>query len=556
MRLGPRLVLAFSAIAILSVAGLGAALREDRRNRETARFQNEVESACVRVMAEIERQAKRDSVLLDNACNAGELVDRALVALEADEMAERRLGFSSLVPRAREAFDLDELVLSTDKFDVLGADPRASGSVVQTRWGEVMKHLNVSVNYVKQIEWLLATGCKRTSHGHTVVLLGARKLAPLASRIGATVGAEVELDLGTAPNGAFASAKCKLVDSMKNEVPLRVRRSTGPLHVELARLDRSIAYAAMAAIGIALLFAVLLARSLGRPLSVLATEAEKVATGGAKPLALQAGGEVGALVTAFNRMLNDLGRAQRRVAVLNRVAAWREVARRVAHEVKNPLLPIRASIETLRRLRGRNDPAFDDYFDEATITVLDEVHRISNIVTEFTTFARLPAPKFESVDLAAVCKHCLTLQQAATPNIRYDLRLDRGAHIVSADRAQVTQVLLNLLKNAADALEGKADPHVLLALAMTGKSAVEITVSDNGPGIPDAFVGMLFEPYATTKKQGTGLGLAIAQRIAVEHGGELRYEPAWGSGAQFVLLLPLDRTPTSKSGPVSNLPST
>src|SRR4029077_4867014 len=125
-------------------------------------------------------------------------------------------------------------------------------------------------------------------------------------------------------------------------------------------------------------------------------------------------GEIAELAEAFDKMLEDLETTKRRLAATSRVAAWREVARRIAHEVKNPLAPIRAAVETLRRLRAREDPQFFEYFDEATRTVLDEVHRLSNMVPEFTRFARLPAPHPQQVDLVELAQQVVRLHDAGT----------------------------------------------------------------------------------------------------------------------------------------------
>jgi nitrogen fixation/metabolism regulation signal transduction histidine kinase len=243
---------------------------------------------------------------------------------------------------------------------------------------------------------------------------------------------------------------------------------------------------------------------------------------------------------------------RRRLAATTRVAAWREVARRVAHEVKNPLAPIRAAVETLRRLRARNDPEFDKYFDEATRTVLDEVHRISNIVTEFTRFARLPAPKPTDVDVMELARQVVRLHEAGT-KAKLHVVVERVPPTVRADRDQIVQVLTNLLQNAIDAVKDQGDAgDVRVAVGTEGAGAVSVTVIDNGPGVAPEIAARLFEPYATTKRHGTGLGLAIAQRIAIEHNGELSYVPSKpGQGAAFRLVLPLDGPSPVSEAPAS-----
>ena len=248
-------------------------------------------------------------------------------------------------------------------------------------------------------------------------------------------------------------------------------------------------------------------------------------------------------------MIEDLAVTQRRLAAASRVAAWREVARRVAHEIKNPLAPIRAAVETLRRLRARQDPAFDEYFDEATRTVLDEVHRISNIVTEFTRFARLPQPKPREMDVEEVVRHVVSMHKpnAGPLSLRAEVRTSPPK--VNADRDQIVQILTNLVQNAIDAARGTNDAEVVVVIAHEDRAAtkdtiVTVTVADNGPGIAPEMASRLFEPYATSKAHGTGLGLAIAQRIAMEHGGELVYVGKNGArGAVFRLSLTTDGPP-------------
>src|SRR5207248_9015248 len=137
------------------------------------------------------------------------------------------------------------------------------------------------------------------------------------------------------------------------------------------------------------------------PIVSLAEQARRVVIGDPVPIEGRGGRELEQLAQSFNRTIADLAALRKRLAATERIAARREIARQVAHEIKNPLAPIRAAVETLRRLRARSDPAFDDYFDEATRTVLDEVYRITKIVSEFTEFARLPAPQPAAVKLDA-----------------------------------------------------------------------------------------------------------------------------------------------------------
>jgi nitrogen fixation/metabolism regulation signal transduction histidine kinase len=232
--------------------------------------------------------------------------------------------------------------------------------------------------------------------------------------------------------------------------------------------------------------------------------------------------------------MSDLRDLSKRLAASERETGRREIAERVAHEIKNPLAPIRAAVETLRRLRARNDPAFDDYFDEATRTALDEVRRINDIVTEFTRFARLPRPNPRPFELTEVAASVVSLH--AVEGI--EVRLDAPAELeLRADRDQIVQVLTNLLQNAIDASRSAERPEVVVTLAAE-QGRVRLSVADNGPGVAPEVGERLFEPYVTTKPNGTGLGLAIVERIVIEHGGLIRYEDVEDGGARFVVELP------------------
>ncbi|HMI86886.1 MAG TPA: ATP-binding protein, partial [Polyangiaceae bacterium] len=192
---------------------------------------------------------------------------------------------------------------------------------------------------------------------------------------------------------------------------------------------------------------------------------------------------------------------------------------------------------TLRRLRARTDPAFDEYFDEATRTVLEQVHRITKIVSEFTEFARLPAPHPAPVHVDEVVKSTVALY--ATGGAEVSAVVGDGATI-QADRDQLVQVLTNLIQNGLDAARGLEEkPRVIVEVRSEGTDRVAISVTDNGPGVSEDMLSRLFQPYATNKPDGTGLGLAIVQRIIQEHGGEIVYTRGPGGCAVFRVVLPV-----------------
>ncbi len=546
MRLAPRLVLAFGFLAAVSVAGLGLAVRQGEQTKATTDFNARVKRACLELTKEVTRQAERDATLVDNACRPLELADRVAVEIESGRLDEHRTRFSQLVPPRRVAYDLDELVLATSKGDIIGADPRSllgtSAKDIERQLAKDTQRFELRTEGTRS----LVSRCRFRMQGSagSVGLIGGRNLDPLLARIGSTLDVGVQVGESKTELQNVAHDTCTLRDDFGHSLPITVTKSTEELRANIERIDQLVLVAALISTGIALLFSIVLARSLGRPIAELARQARKVASGDARPLRVQGSGEIRDLVVAFDTMIEDLSKTRQRLADASRVAAWREVARRVAHEVKNPLAPIRAAVETLRRLRAREDPAFDEYFDEATRTVLDEVHRISNIVTEFTRFARLPRPKPQPVDLAELVTSILTLHKADS-GVQFEAIAEAPTPTIRADRDQIVQVLTNLVQNATDALKGQKDARVTLRTGMAGPGHVFVSVTDNGAGIDPAIAERLFEPYATTKAHGTGLGLPIAQRIALEHDGELVHLPgsAFGRGATFRLTLPVAGPP-------------
>jgi len=274
-----------------------------------------------------------------------------------------------------------------------------------------------------------------------------------------------------------------------------------------------------------------------RPVEALREAAARVAAGDLRArVDVKASGEIGDLVRAFNDMTADLDQSRIRLAQAERVAAWREVARRVAHEIKNPLTPIAMSVETLRDALDQQRPDFREIFDESTRAVSDEVRRLKRIVDEFSRFARLPAPERAPVAPEELVGAVLALFPEAPPGISVLREIEPDLPPVLADRDQVLQVLLNLVRNALDAMGGGGTLRIQAARVAAG---VAFTVSDSGAGISPEDLARVFEPYFTTKEGGTGLGLAIAHRIAEEHGGRLEAASRQGQGAAFTLTLPV-----------------
>jgi signal transduction histidine kinase len=568
--LAARLLFAFGLVAIVAAALVGLRLRDGAREIIEADFAARIEAAHTGVRQELAWEAKSLKGLLAPQCEHDTLVDKVLVGLEAargDPMAidqDRRIAIRYYVPDQADALRLDELTLVTGDGTVLGAREVGRIGTKDKRLAALVKQPADGPPRFRPADGgaapSLEVHCARTKAGVTVGLVGARKIASILERSKA-LGVELA---AVDPSQPLAVDRGD-VEVRTLDVPqvtgLRVVASMSrrDLRSALARMDAALGVAGGTALAFALVIAWVLARSLSRPIVALAKETREVVAGQPRRVRGRGGREIVALADAFNRTIDELTAMRKRLAATERIAARREVARRIAHEIKNPLAPIRAAMETLRRLRLRDDPAFDEYFEEATKTVLDEVHRIANIVTEFTRFERLPAPNPEPIDLVAVARGVVTLHASATDGERRDrpaVVLEAEAvPMVSADRDQMVQVLTNLVQNGLDAASAvRDDPRVTVSLGNLPDDRVRVVVSDNGPGVGADMLPRLFEPYATGKEKGTGLGLAIVQRIVFEHGGEIVHRPGPDGGAVFELWLPVSGPPLLEKPPGERAP--
>ncbi len=560
MTLAARLIVAFGIVAVLATALVGLSLREASRDIIERDFEDRIEAAASGVQKELSYEASSLRDLLAPMCEHDTFVDKAHLDLDRAHGdagaldAGSKIAMRHFVPDQARALRLDELSLVTGDGLVLGADDVARIGTRDPRLAAMIKgkpggapRLKTNAAGYASMEVF----CARSSNGVTIGLVGARKISAILERVGLAYGVELVVGKADAPAKNDGDVVVRAIDMRDVEgltVTAKVPRDR--LRQALSRLDRAILGAGALAVGLALVMAFVLARSLSRPLVELAHETREVVGGAPRIVVGRGGREIVQLAKAFNGTIEELVAMRQRLAVSERIAAQREVARQIAHEIKNPLAPIRAAMETLRRLRARDDPAFDEYFEEATATVLEEVHRIANIVTEFTKFARLPPPNPEPVDLVSVAKGVVTLHarsmEATGPQTgpRVELVSDPGLPQVCADRDQIVQVLTNLVQNGLDAAAAsRPDPRVVVTVGPLEKERVRIVVRDNGPGVTDEMMPRLFTPYATTKEKGTGLGLAIVQRIVFEHGGDISYRKPMKGGAVFEIWLPVAGPP-------------
>jgi len=261
----------------------------------------------------------------------------------------------------------------------------------------------------------------------------------------------------------------------------------------------------------------------------------------------------GGFVLTFDD-ITELVRAQR-------TSAWADVARRIAHEIKNPLTPIQLSAERLRRKYGKEIKSDPEIFEQCTATIIRQVADIGRMVDEFSSFARMPVAAMKSLEINEILRQSVFLQRVGHPDIEYRMEMPDDPVILECDGRLVSQALTNILKNAAEAIRGNDDDdengraavpsgdskigRIEIALTMKDDD-VEIVVTDSGCGLPETDRTRLTEPYMTTRSKGTGLGLAIVNKVMEEHGGELVLEDAprsdgWDSGARVRLVFPRRR---------------
>ena len=271
----------------------------------------------------------------------------------------------------------------------------------------------------------------------------------------------------------------------------------------------------------------------------------------ARVSAQRSDGALSGFVVTFDD-ISELQSAQRK-------AAWADVARRIAHEIKNPLTPIQLSAERLRRKYTRQITEDADTFEALTETIVRQVEDIGRMVDEFSEFARMPDAVLESASLSALLREQTALQDTAHPEIDYDLALPVEDLWIVCDARQIRQAVTNLLQNAADSIDARdtddSANHGRIEIRLDAEPhGVAVSISDNGRGLPERDRHRLTEPYVTTREKGTGLGLAIVRKIMEDHEGEIRILDREGGGAVAILNFPnpADRT-LGEAGPIMNV---
>ena len=294
-----------------------------------------------------------------------------------------------------------------------------------------------------------------------------------------------------------------------------------------------------------------------RPVEQLAMAAQEVTAGKWDTRVEMPGAdEVAQLADSFNRMTAELLAQKERLLQTERVAAWRELARRLAHELKNPLFPLQLTVENLVRARTQNSEQFDDVFRESSATLLAEISNLKTIIGRFSEFSQMPHPQLQPVQVNEVVRGVTQLFQAqlevpGRPPITCNLELDVSLTPIVADPELLHRALSNLVLNAMDAMPQGGTLTLRTKRGDRDDKAV-IEVADTGSGLAREECDRIFTPYYTSKQYGTGLGLAIVQSVVSDHRGRISVQSEPGRGTTFVIELPRSLAPLQKAGTLPN----
>jgi len=322
-------------------------------------------------------------------------------------------------------------------------------------------------------------------------------------------------------------------------------------YVGLKRHIRSVAFlVGGGGIVLAILLSSWAAARVTRPVEQLAQAAQEVAAGNWNARVVVSGrDELAQLADSFNRMTAELLGQKERLMQAERVAAWRELARRLAHELKNPLFPLQLTVENLVRARQQSPEQFEEVFRESSRTLLAEIANLKGIIGRFSEFAKMPQPQLQTVQLNEVIRGVVQLVQAqleaGRAKISCELQLDPRLEPIAADAELLHRAISNLVLNAMDAMP-QGGALTLRSRDEDGKVLIE--VADTGAGLTPEECERIFTPYYTSKQHGTGLGLAIAQSVVSDHGGRIRVQSGPDRGTTFVIELPRGLDPVQNAG--------
>lgn len=573
MKLRGRFTLALALAALVPIGLAAVVTRQVIARSYRADYEERRQTARNTVDAEVVRLGQQVKRITTGLVNHGDrVVGRLLLDLAKAPVSglayEQRRELEENCSSIMGELSLDLLTITDRNHRVLCA-PHARGTVGESDHREVHDRAERTRGEPVFVREDLTRDDRGKTFTQSVLVAESARIAQDAtSEVAVAVGLEVDRQLladvrgkrwtdarVVAPGGEVLVAPARPWGQLSQDQPIRIplpgldQRPIASIEIavsdgDMARVLRivtlaSAALAVLALVGVVLI-GLLVARRTARDLDQLVAGSLAAARGDLDHrVPVRSDDEIGAVAAAFNFMMEDLKTSKERLVIAERIAAWQEIARRLAHEIKNPLTPIQMAMDTLRKTWKKQHPSFGEILEESTATVMEEADRLKHIVSEFSGFARMPKPEFQRLDVNELVRSALALYQGAAPiEVRLAERLPR----IDADRNQLNQVVLNLVENARDAIGQRGDGRITVS-TRPGEAGdrVLLIVEDNGPGIPVELKDKVFAPYFTTKhgKGGTGLGLAIVHRIVSDHGGRIAVADAPGGGARFAIELPL-----------------
>ena len=314
------------------------------------------------------------------------------------------------------------------------------------------------------------------------------------------------------------------------------------LRSELSTLIVSIVnlYVVMLMISIGLV--VIISERIVQPIKLIQSKMETIELGKSyEKIEYSNEDEIGQLVTEYNNMVDKLDESAKQLAKGERETAWREMAKQVAHEIKNPLTPMKLSIQFLTRSWANGNSDFESVLTKVSSTLVQQIDTLSSIATEFSSYAKLPQPKAQNLNLVEVLENVVLLYQTVE---NADVTSDFGGHTnvpAFVDKEQMTRVFVNIIKNATQAIPEGVRGKIHVSLDVKDDSKIVVRIADNGCGIPDEIREKLFTPNFTTKSSGSGLGLAMVRNMVVNANGDITFESEVGKGTTFIITLPLSQ---------------
>ncbi|MDI3527162.1 MAG: two-component system, NtrC family, nitrogen regulation sensor histidine kinase NtrY [Tenuifilum sp.] len=280
--------------------------------------------------------------------------------------------------------------------------------------------------------------------------------------------------------------------------------------------------------------------SLTKPLELIRASMSRVnITGNNATIKYSGNDEVGQLIAEYNRMVQELAQSAEELARSQRESAWREMAKQIAHEVKNPLTPIKLSLQYLVKAKKENLPNWDERFNAFAQSLSEQIDALTVIANEFSSFAKLPSAKPEPVNALSIIKDVINLHSGFN-NVTINLKVEPNINpIINVDKDQIIRVFNNLIKNAIQSIERGKMGLIEVTMSYTQEQMVRIDIADNGIGIPKEAIPKIFTPNFTTKSGGTGLGLAISREIVINFGGRIYFQTEENKGTTFTVELPL-----------------